>query len=184
MKVQRKKLIVLAVFVTVLVAAAASIVWRVYTGTKYDGEEPCWVFIPKGCDADSVSAILARDLGDSGRRAATLWRHYGSSPSVAHGAYRIEPGTRSIDIFKRIARGAQTPVKLTFNNVRLLPQFAGRIAARLEADSASIISAIDSVLSAQGYKPAEYIGAFFPDTYEFLLDGPGRWCCICACEVA
>ncbi len=34
MKVQRKKLIVLAVFVTVLVAAAASIVWRVYTGTK------------------------------------------------------------------------------------------------------------------------------------------------------
>lgn len=172
MKVQRKKLIVLAVFVTVLVAAAASIVWRVYTGTKYDGEEPCWVFIPKGCDADSVSAILARDLGDSGRRAATLWRHYGSSPSVAHGAYRIEPGTRSIDIFKRIARGAQTPVKLTFNNVRLLPQFAGRIAARLEADSASIMSAIDSVLSAQGYKPAEYIGAFFPDTYEFYWTVP------------
>ena len=91
---------------------------------------------------------------------------------MAHGAYRIEPGTRSIDIFKRIARGAQTPVKLTFNNVRLLPQFAGRIAARLEADSASIISAIDSVLSAQGYKPAEYIGAFFPDTYEFYWTVP------------
>lgn len=172
MKIQRKKLIVLAVSVIVLIAVAASIVWRAYAGAKYDGEEPCWVFIPKGCDADSVSAILSRDLGNSGRRAATLWRHYGASPSVAHGAYRIEPGTRSLDIFKRISRGAQTPVKLTFNNVRLLPQLAGRMSARLEADSASIMSAIDSVLSAKGYRTAEYIGAFFPDTYEFYWTAP------------
>lgn len=173
MKLQGRKLVIAIVAGVVLaLAIGCGIVWRIYAGTEYVGDNPKWVYIPKGADADSVTAILERDLGSAGRRAATMWRSYGASPSKAHGAYRVEPGTRSVDIFKRVARGAQTPVKLTFNNVRLLPQLAGRMARVLEADSVAFMSAIDSVLSARGYSTEEYVGAFFPDTYEFYWTAP------------
>lgn len=166
--VTRHKKIVFVICVAVAaIVAVSAIVYNIYARAEYAGEKPCWVYIPAGADSDSVSAILDRDLGRAGRRAAAMWRLYGGSPAVAHGAYRISPGTRSIDIFRRIARGAQTPVRVTFNNLRQLPQLGARVSRSIEADSASVMAAIDSVLSARGYKPEEYIGAFFPDTYEF-----------------
>ncbi|WP_300302033.1 endolytic transglycosylase MltG [uncultured Muribaculum sp.] len=149
------------------IVAIAALIYNMYARVEYAGESSCWVYIPAGADSDSVSAILDRDLGRAGRRAADMWRLYGGSPLVAHGAYRIDPGTRSIDIFRRVARGAQTPVRITFNNIRQLPQLGARISRSIEADSAHVMAAIDSVLSTRGYKSEEYIGAFFPDTYEF-----------------
>ncbi len=168
MKIKRSALIALVAGGSLAVAAiVVAVMWHVYAAVKYDGDKSCRVNIPGNIDTDSVAAILEHDLGRAGARAATIWRAYGASPQRAHGSYVIEPGMRSIDIFRKISRGAQTPVRLTFNNIRLLPQLASRLGRTFEADSASFMLAVDSVLSSKGYKNTEYIGAFFPDTYEF-----------------
>jgi UPF0755 protein len=167
MKIERKKLIALIAGATAGVAIIAGAVAWSYAGATYSGAESVRVCIPKNIDADSVSAILSRDLGRAGARAASLWRFTGGSPAVAHGSYVIEPGTSAFRIYRRVAGGAQSPVKFTFNNIRLLPQLVGRMSRLFEADSTAITHAVDSVLSAHGCTPEEYVGAFFPDTYEY-----------------
>lgn len=158
--------------VALLVIVGSIIGWRIIVGARYDGPSAKWVYIPANTPSDSISAILDRNLGVAGRRAASMWRAYGGKTETAHGAYRIEPGTRALTIFKRIARGNQTPVRLTFNNIRLLPTLIGRMGRTFEVDSATFATTLDSVLTARGYKPEEYIGAIFPDTYEFYWTTP------------
>ncbi len=70
-------------------------------------------------------------------------------------------------IYRTISRGHQSPVRLTFNNIRTLSQLGARVGTQLETDSASFMHAADSILRAKGIPAAGHIGAFLPDTYEF-----------------
>ena len=47
------------------------------------------------------------------------------------GSYRVEPGISAWQVALKLARGGQTPVRVTFNNVRTIDQLAGRIAEQL-----------------------------------------------------
>ena len=58
----------------------------------------------------------------------------------------IKPGRYVIDkelsyngLINLLRSGKQTPVKITFNNVRTLNQIAGKIGKQIEADSSQII---------------------------------------------
>ena len=86
---------------------------------------------------------------------------------TAHGAYLIKKGDRVIDVARRLKRGAQTPVKVTFNNIRLfseLPEIMGR---QMEFDAVDFEAACESVLPEAGFKKPGFVAAFLPDTYEF-----------------
>ena len=64
--------------------------------------------------------------------------------------------------------GYQTPVRLTFNNIRLLPQLAGRVSTQIEADSVSLAAALlaDTTAARYGFDDRTFIAMFIPDTYE------------------
>ena len=140
--------------------------WR-YINTAYSGE-PVWLYIPAGAtDAairDSLYSTVGSHVGD---RAYSIWSHVVENRSKAHGAYRIDAGSTAKDIARRLVRGAETPVSLTFNNVRTLDQLAERVGNRLELSADAFLAACDSVLPAAGFKKPEYTAAFLPDTYEF-----------------
>ncbi len=157
-----------------LAVLAAVVLWRVYTGAAYQGEEPRWVYVDSAMTEDELLDMLPRELGNAGRKAVTLWRLGGGTVTRATGAYRVEPGMTSLDVYKMISRGRQTPVKLTFNNVRTIGQLAARVGERMATDSASFVEACDDVLPAAGFKKAGYIAAFLPDTYEFYWTASPR----------
>ncbi len=157
-----------------LAVLAAVVLWRVYTGAAYQGEEPRWVYVDSAMTEDELLDMLPRELGNAGRKAATLWRLGGGTVTRATGAYRVEPGMTSLDVYKMISRGRQTPVKLTFNNVRTLGQLAARVGECMAADSAAFVAACDEVLPAAGFKKPGYIAAFLPDTYEFYWTASPR----------
>lgn len=152
---------VAAGIVAVLVACC------LFLWSGYSGDEPCWIYVKSGSGNDEVKSALSTSLGVAGSRAATLWSLLGGDSEKAHGAYRIEPGSSPMKIYRTLKNGAQTPVKLTFNNIRTMNQLASRVASCVEADSASFLAACDSLLPPMGFKRAEYPAAFIPDTYEF-----------------
>lgn len=157
---------------TVLSIAAISVItlyayWNHIANIEYDGDEEKWIYIPEGATPDYINDELTSKLGTPGKNAVRLWQWYGGDVSKARGAYRVEPGTSAFQIFKTISRGAQTPIKLTFNNIRTIEQLASRIDNRMEMDSTEFMKAIDSILPENGFKKPGYIAAFLPDTYEF-----------------
>lgn len=140
--------------------------WR-YVSSAYNGE-PAWVYVPSGADGIQMADSLKASLGDGfGEKVARIWGMMKGVPEAAHGAYRIERGADALAVARRLKRGAQTPVRITFNNVRTVEQMAEKIAGRMEFSADGFIKAADSLTVAQGRTPEMMSAAFLPDTYEF-----------------
>lgn len=165
----------LVAVIALLAMATLMLTWSSMANTDYDGDTPAWVYIPQGSSRQQIADSLTASLGKAGANAATIWKLLHTGIERARGAYRFEKGTSALAIYRAVSRGRQTPVRLTFNNIRTMPQLAARVASQLETDSASFARAADSLLTAEGIGKAMHIGAFLPDTYEFYwTDSPER----------
>ncbi|MDE6286710.1 MAG: endolytic transglycosylase MltG, partial [Muribaculaceae bacterium] len=136
--------------------------------TSYDGDS-VRVNIPAGTSAEQTDSIIRSSLpGSFGAKVARLWNWSTENTAAAHGSYLIERGQKAWRVAQNIRRGRQTPVRVTFNNIRTLDQLAQRIAAQLEISPEQFAAACDSVLPERGYaSAAQYPAAFIPDSYEF-----------------
>lgn len=99
-------------------------------------------------------------------RLACEYKEYDSR--LIAGYYRIPQGCTFYDLFTTLTRGKQSPVQLTFNNVRTLEQLAGRLSMQLMADSTSLLQTFtDSTLYTPfGFDRQTIIALFLPNTYE------------------
>lgn len=158
-----------AVYISALVAAviivAGCIVYN-FLMTSYHGEARR-LYIPVGATEQSIADSLKSFDPDFGPDVYKLWNLSGGKPAIARGSYLIEPGDKALQVAKRIKNGRQTPVKITFNNVRTIDQLSEKIAERMDFTADDFTSALDSVLPAAGFKKPQYVAAFIPDTYEF-----------------
>ena len=84
------------------------------------------------------------------------------------GRYTINRGESVIRIVRKLALGEQTPVKLVVGEARTLPQLAGKLAKQIEADSATLLSAMRNkqIRKELGFVKDSTIAIFIPNTYE------------------
>ena len=84
------------------------------------------------------------------------------------GRYAVPYGSSNYTLTGKLRSGQQEPVRLRFNNIRTLPQLAGRISSQLEADSAGLMELLqdEELLDRYGMTPATAICLFLPNTYE------------------
>lgn len=90
--------------------------------------------------------------------------------NIKPGKYLIESNWTNKKLIQLLKSGRQTPVKVTFNNVRSIYSLAGKVSKQIEADSLSIVSYLsdDAMLQAKYGLDAANIGILFlPNTYEF-----------------
>ena len=91
---------------------------------------------------------------------------------IKSGKYKIENGLSAEALVNKLRSGDQVPVKLTFNNVRLKTELAGKIAQQLELDSLSVLNSLNdnSYMSKYGLKSSNSMVLFIPNTYEVWWD--------------
>lgn len=141
-------------------------IWQ-FSFVGYRGEA-AWVYIPSDSSEKAISDSLNHSLGkDYGQRVYRLWSWMGGKSKTAEGAYKITRGAPAWKTARFLKNGAQTPIKLTFNNIRTIDQLADRLGGKMEWDSAEFISACDSILPKNGFTKPQYPAAFIPDSYEF-----------------
>lgn len=156
-----KKLIVTVVCLLVM---GWGIVQFTSMASRYDGGEPVWVRIPKGSTKEAIADSLRSALGnDYGTKVADYWS---GDPEKSKGAYLIQPGEKAINIARTIENGRQTPIKLTFNNVRTLDQLADKLSDRMDWSSKEFIEAFDAKAKEMGLSEQQLLGRMMPDTYE------------------
>ena len=87
---------------------------------------------------------------------------------IKGGKYRIKKGATYEGIVNKLRSGDQIPVKLTFNNVRLLEELAGKVASHLEVDSTTVLKHLkdNDFLSQYGVDSKSSMILFIPNTYE------------------
>lgn len=116
---------------------------------------------------DSVRANydIASPLCLSEHKRLLKWDTDGDMPT----GHYVLPAKLSDKAFIRLLQWRrQTPVRLSFNNIRTRAQLAGRLASQLMIDSTAIITALESreYMANYGLTPATAVCLFLPDSYE------------------
>lgn len=87
---------------------------------------------------------------------------------IKSGHYVISNNMNNNRLLNMLRSGSQTPVKFTFNNIRTIEQFAGRVSEQLEMDSVSLLNAVreSATLKEMGFDEENAAALFIPNTYE------------------
>lgn len=84
------------------------------------------------------------------------------------GHYRLNAKMSANEVINMLRAGRQTPIKVTFNNIRTLEDFSGRISQQLEMDSISLLKELrnEKIIHDYGFGNEGFMGMFIPNTYE------------------
>jgi UPF0755 protein len=135
------------------------------------------IFIPTGSSYEHVMDTLESKLIIKNRN-VFRWladkKHY--RQLIKPGRYIVDKELSYNSLINRLRSGRQSPVKITFSNVRTLNEIAGKIGKQLETDSARIIGFLsdDSNYNKDGFKKENIISLFIPNTYEFYWNTSAR----------
>lgn len=88
--------------------------------------------------------------------------------AVKPGLYTIPPKTNNINLVRMLRSGKQTPVMVTFNNVRLKEDLAEKITRNLEINEEQFLDLLtDSVnIRKFGFEEETIMAMFIPNSYE------------------
>ena len=135
------------------------------------------LYIPTGSSFEQVMDSLQKNLKIKNPQ-VFLWlaekKKYPSS--IRPGRYVINNNQSYNSLINLLRSGKQSPVNLTFNNVRTLNDIAGRIGKQIESDSAAILDFFsnESNYSKDGFNKENVISVFIPNTYQVYWNMDSR----------
>ena len=121
-----------AILVAVLLIVSS--VFVVSYMDKYEGKEQ-WIYIEKGYSEKQLQDTLTTKLGDDfGEKVCRIWSMMGGDILESSGAYKVEPGITAWQVGRNMAKNYQSPITVTFNNVRTMEQLAQRMSKKMKFD--------------------------------------------------
>jgi len=129
-----------------------------------------FIYIPDGADFRQV--IDSLESGNFLKKTKTInWvaKKKNYPDLIKPGAYKLQKGWNNNKLIDVLRAGDQTPVKVTFNNVRFKEELAGKLGKYFQSDSTDFINSLSSpeVAIKYGFTPETFPCMFIPNTYEF-----------------
>jgi UPF0755 protein len=95
---------------------------------------------------------------------------------VKPGRYELKPDAANLEVIKMLKRGQQTPVKVTFNNLRLKRDLAERLGTILEPEPAEIYQLLNDpeFVKKFGFDTTNIACMFLPNTYQMYWNISAR----------
>lgn len=167
---RKKKKIIIACTVAIVLAVLAVVPCTVFFGkTALPADSTADVYIDRDDTADSLYMKVQPSLSATGRLGWRLIKTFVPDAMTPRtGRYVLEAGESVFDVFRKITRGHQTPVKLTVSSVRTTDRLSALLAGQLMLDSAEIETAfLDSTwCETYGFEPHTIISMFLANSYE------------------
>ena len=93
---------------------------------------------------------------------------------VKPGRYLIDKDLSYNALIDLLRSGRQSPVNVTFNNIRTLSDLAGKVGGKIEADSTDIMNFLSDPenYAKDGFTKDNIIAVFIPNTYQFFWNTP------------
>ena len=153
-----------------LILTCILLIYRAFFGLNiHIDRQSRTVIIPTGSSYEQVLDTLDSRLEIQNIKVFKWLAKRKSYPSlIKPGRYVIDKDLSYNTLINILRSGLQTPVRITFQNIRTLNQLAGKIGKLIEADSANIIRFMDdeSNYISDGFRKENVITVFIPNTYE------------------
>jgi UPF0755 protein len=166
----RKIIAIVLVTASILLSTFSFYIYQVIKSPNLQvNKEATFLYIPTGAGFQTVLDSLSRnDILHDKTSFALMSKLLKYQENVKPGRYQIEPNMSNREAILMLRAGRQVPVRLTFNNIRLKEELAGRLTRILEADSAQFHQLINNpeVVTRFGFDTTTIMCMFLPDTYE------------------
>jgi UPF0755 protein len=139
------------------------------SGVYFKGEKST-LLIPTGATYNQVLDSIYSGITIKSRSIFEWISRKKNYPSlIKPGRYVINENMSYLRFVNILRSGRQTPVDLTFNNIKTIWQLAGKAGGQIEADSLHIASFLSDPgnFSKDGFIRENVISVFIPNTYEF-----------------
>lgn len=140
-------------------------------------KDDSYLYIPSGATFDTVLDSLKKKqaLGDV-ISFAFVSRLVGYRDDVRPGKYVLKKNSSNLHLIKRLKRGAQDPVNLTFNNIRTREDLAFKISEKMEFDSSEFMQLLnnDTLIAKLGFNRNTITAMFIPNTYQVYWTTPAK----------
>ncbi|MBC6998693.1 endolytic transglycosylase MltG [Cytophaga sp. FL35] len=142
------------------------------SNTSFNNEE-AYLYIPSDANFNEVKS-LAAPLLENLETFEQVAKRKGYASNVKPGKYAIKKGMNNNDIINTL-RVNNIPVRVSFNNQETLEDLAGRISEQIEADSLSLLKAMNDkeFLKTNGFGEATKLAMYLPNSYEFFWNTSG-----------
>ncbi|HCM58898.1 MAG TPA: endolytic transglycosylase MltG [Bacteroidales bacterium] len=164
-----------------IILAAGSLLtlflWMIVLRQNVRADEPVRIYVPTGSDFNALTDTIESTGVLRSRGSFVLTSRLKSfGRSVKPGSYILNPGMSNNAMVNMLRSGQQSPVNVTFNNIRTLEELAGRIGGQIEADSADISAffADEANYMDDGFDRRTLISVFIPDTYQLYWSVDAR----------
>lgn len=128
------------------------------------------LYIPKGADFKTVVDSLEKGEYLHDRLSFMfLSKLLKYRENVKPGRYEIQTNTNNFELIKMLRNGRQTPLKLTFNNLRTKEDFVKRVARKMSFPASSLMDTLnnaDFLTTNYGFNDTTIMTMFIPNTYE------------------
>lgn len=169
MKHKRNKIILTA---TVVIITFIMLIYSVLLGNNIKPlNQKVNLYIPTGSDYNRVLDSLTANLEIKNIKIFGLIAEKKKYPVlIKPGHYIIDREMTYNGLINLLRSGRQTPVEVTFNNIRYLTDLARKVGGQIEADSAQIIDFLNvpENYNRDGFSRENVISAFIPNTYELF----------------
>lgn len=177
---KKKIFLIIAAILFVIIGGIGIGYYYIFKEPNFHPEKTAYVYIHPDMTFDE----LIVELKESGKMKhedsfAKLARMKEYDKHLKVGRYAVKPNVSNADLLRILIAGTETPLQLKFNNIRTVPQFAGRLSKQLMADSLSFIQTFhdEKFISSLGFNSETLPALFIPNTYEvYWTISPEKFC--------
>jgi UPF0755 protein len=128
-----------------------------------------FIYIPDGADFKQVKdSLIAGNYLKKPNSINWVAKKKNYPNLIKPGAYKLEEGWNNNKLIDVLRSGSQTPVKVTFNNVRFKENLAGKLSSYFQSDSLAFVKVLTTpgVSEKYGFTAETFPCMFIPNTYE------------------
>ncbi|MCU0461716.1 MAG: endolytic transglycosylase MltG [Bacteroidales bacterium] len=169
---KNKKLISLLLFFALIVFFCIFLVYKLLFGFNLKtGGDKITLYIPEGSTYIQALDTIKAHFTIPDPKAFNWIAEKKNYPAlVKPGRYIIDADMSYTGLINLLRSGRQTPVNVTFNNIRTLNDLAGKIGKQVNADSVQLINFLTDPdnYSEDGFSRETVISVFIPNTYQLF----------------
>ena len=163
-----KKKLWITVLVTIFVLGGIILLYIFLPAVANKSESEALIRIPANASREMVRDSVAKYLGDKyADKLALVSKIRGTDFSKRHGAYMIENGISPFQAERRLASGAQHPMKVVVNGARGIDILSERVSKNLDFSADSLRNQLkdEDFLKGYGLNRHQALALFIDDTY-------------------
>lgn len=166
----RKFLVALIVITSMVLTTLAFYAWQILvTPNVLVDKKERLVLIPEDADFKYVQNMLYdEDIVQDLVTWSLVAKLMDYDQLIKPGLYELQANMTNVESVRLLRSGAQTPTRITFNNVRTLEELAGKITKGIALDSATLVTKLKApdMPARFGLEAETFLGMFLPNTYE------------------